>query len=310
MDENQRIDTLAEEKPLKSKNNRRAHKRSRKKVKSTARKSTAIRPYPRVSLEKAMAIPLAIKEKNGGNSWNGEQLAKVVGLSPKNVDFYYLLLGAQKFNLTSGTKPGGEIALSDLGRQLVYSGSPEEELELKRKAFLSVDIFKTVLEYYGGNLLPEMQYLGNTLEDKFKLPPEFHEEFSRLFRENCEYVGWGSGISADAIQNTKLGIAGTLSKSKEVIVLGEPKHKTGLACFVIMPFLEHTTQYSQGFFEEVLKSLIIPAATEAGFEVKTANRQGTEIIHSTIVSEVLNADMCKADKFLRSEPPSNLRMNS
>jgi hypothetical protein len=77
--------------------------------------------------------------------------------------------------------------------------------------------------------------------------------------------------------------------------LGEPKKKTGLACFVIMPFKERTNEFMPGFFEEVLNSLIIPAVTDAGFEVKTANRQGTDIIHSTIISEVLNADMCVCD---------------
>ena len=46
---------------------------------------------------------------------------------------------------------------------------------------------KQVLEHYKGGKLPEMQYLGNTLESKFKLPAAFHEEFSTLFRQNCEY---------------------------------------------------------------------------------------------------------------------------
>jgi nucleoside 2-deoxyribosyltransferase len=62
-----------------------------------------------------------------------------------------------------------------------------------------------------------------------------------------------------------------------------------------MPFVEKSGSYSAGFFTEVLNSLIIPAAREAGFEVKTANRQGTEMIHSTIVNEILDADMCVCD---------------
>src|SRR5260370_1285419 len=62
-----------------------------------------------------------------------------------------------------------------------------------------------------------------------------------------------------------------------------------------MPFVEKTGQYSPGFFTEVLTSLIIPAGREAGFEVKTAIRQGTEMIHSTIVNEIIDADMCICD---------------
>jgi hypothetical protein len=261
-------------------------KRSRKRVGS-------YRPYPRVSLEKTLSVATAIKEKNGGNPWPAAQVASAVALSPKNVDFYYLLTASQKYGLTTGTKNDGEVALTPLGREVVYSGSPEEELAAKRKAVLSVDIFKNVLKHYNGNRLPEMQYLGNTLKDKFELPAEFHEEFSKLFKQTCDYVGWKEGLELGVPEQTQGDRAAR--PSKDVIVLGEPKKKTGLTCFVIMPFKERTEQFMPGFFEEVLNSLIIPAVTDAGFEVKTANRQGSDIIHSTIISEVLNADMCVCD---------------
>jgi hypothetical protein len=263
------------------------------KNKKGRRKGGSSRPYPRVTLERALSVAIAIKEKNGGNSWPAEQVAAAVGLSPKNVDFYYLLTASQKYGLTMGIKIDGEVALTPLGREVVYSGSPEEELAAKRKAVLSVDVFAKVLHHYNGNRLPEMQYLGNTLQGKFELPAEFHEEFSKLFKQTCDFVGWKEGLELDATESRQ-GDA-TKRPSKDVIVLGEPKKKTGLACFVIMPFKERTNEFMPGFFEEVLNSLIIPAVTDAGFEVKTANRQGTDIIHSTIISEVLNADMCVCD---------------
>jgi hypothetical protein len=175
---------------------------------------------------------------------------------------------------------------------VVYGGTPDEELAAKRKAVVAVDIFAKVLRHYNGNRLPEMQYLGNTLQGKFELPVEFHEEFSKLFKQTCDYVGWKEGLELDATESEG---GGAKRPSKDVIVLGEPKKKTGLACFVIMPFKERTGEFMPGFFEEVLNSLIIPAVTDAGFEVKTANRQGSDIIHSTIISEVLNADMCVCD---------------
>lgn len=185
------------------------------------------------------------------------------------------------------------MALTPLGREVVYSGSPEEELAAKRKAVRSVEVFAKVLDHYNGNRLPEMQYLGNTLTDKFDLPAEFHNEFSKLFKRTCDYVGWKEGLELD-VAELRQG-DGARRPSKDVIVLGEPKRKTGLTCFVIMPFKERTSEFMPGFFEEALNSLIIPAVTDAGFEVRTANRQGTDIIHSTIISEVLNADMCVCD---------------
>jgi hypothetical protein len=70
----------------------------------------------------------------------------------------------------------------------VYAPNQEAEKALKLRAFLNVDIFKRVLEYYKGSNLPEMKYLGNTLQKEFDLEPETHEEFSRTFRENCQYL--------------------------------------------------------------------------------------------------------------------------
>jgi hypothetical protein len=161
------------------------------------------RPYPRVALEKAVAVAKAIKEKNGGNPWPAEQVAAALGVSHKGVGFVYFLLSSKKFGLTDGTSSTGQVSLTDLGRELVYSGSPEDELRAKRAAFLNVEIFKQVLQHYNGSKLPEMQYLGNTLQDKFKLPPAFHEEFSRLFKQNCEYVGLDSGLDTDTPKTGK-----------------------------------------------------------------------------------------------------------
>lgn len=45
----------------------------------------------------------------------------------------------------------------------------------------------------------------------------------------------------------------------------------------------------------MLRSLIAPAGRHAGFTVSTANRQGTEVIQSTIVNNLLDADLVVAD---------------
>ena len=87
-----------------------------------------------------------------------------------------------------------KIALTDLGRDIVYAPDADAEKNLKVRAFLNVDIFKRVLEHYKGSNLPEMKYLGNTLQKEFDLDPETHEEFSRTFRENCQYLGFTSGL--------------------------------------------------------------------------------------------------------------------
>lgn len=69
----------------------------------------------------------------------------------------------------------------------------------------------------------------------------------------------------------------------------------GQVCFVIMPFTERDDTHAVGFFEEVLTSLFTPAITAAGFTIKTAKRQGSDVIQSTIVTELLAADLVLAD---------------
>lgn len=135
-----------------------------------------------------------------------------------------------------------------------------------------------------------MKYLGNTLQSAFGLKPEEHEDFSRLFKENCKYLSIGSGITlktpakgSDAVQ------------PPSVVTVAEPDSKSNLTAFVILPFHEREATRPTGFFKEVLQSLITPAARNAGFFVKTANRQGSDVIQSSIINDLLEADLVIAD---------------
>lgn len=62
-----------------------------------------------------------------------------------------------------------------------------------------------------------------------------------------------------------------------------------------MPFSEKTDRYPKGFYGEVLTNLITPAGVEAGFKVETARKHGSDIIQSTIINDLLDADLVIAD---------------
>jgi hypothetical protein len=66
-----------------------------------------------------------------------------------------------------------------------------------------------------------------------------------------------------------------------------------MTAFVILPFVERDPKHVKGFFAEVLRSIITPAA--ADFKVKTANRQGSDMIQSTIINDLIEADLVIAD---------------
>lgn len=260
--------------------------------KPTAPKKAKVRwTFPRSTLEAALKIPYAIKEHNGGNAWPPEEIRKSIGAGTGGNAYFYLTAASRDYGLTVGTNSAEKIELSDLGRDLVYAPDAETEKALKLRAFLTVDVFKRVLEYYKGSNLPEMKYLGNTLEKEFGLAPETHDEFSRTFRENCQYLGITSGIPATADDSAK---EAEPASGPDTVTLAEAGGSK-LKAFVIIPFVERDSQHPAGFFAEVLRSLITPAAKASGFTVRTANRQGSDLIQSTIINDLISADLVIAD---------------
>lgn len=269
-------------------------KAAKKASRNTTKKPRVRWPFPRATLEQALSIPLSIKEKNGGNPWEPEEVRKAIGAGTGGNAFFYLTAASRDYGLTLGTNSAAKIELSELGREVVYAPNPEAERQLKIKAFLNVEVFKKVLEYYKGSDLPEMRYLGNTLTKEFSLDPETHEEFSRTFRENCDYLGIRSG--AAVANRPRNAVPNEIEKdAPDVVTLAEAPGASQLKAFVIMPFVERDSRHPPGFFAEVLRSLITPAGQEAGFSVRTANRQGSDLIQSTIVNDLLEADLVVAD---------------
>ena len=263
-----------------------ARKRAGSGAEPKQRTKRAVKPYPSVPLEKALQIPLKIKELNGGNPWTPDDVAAAISMGPKSSDFYYVTAAARDFGLTTGTRDTASIELTELGREVVYAPSPEVERAKKLEAFHKIELFSKVLRHYKGSDLPEMKYLGNTLQRDFSLDPKYHEDFSTAFRENCKYLGITSGEALPAEER---------SSGPSTVVVGEPSKKSSLKAFVIIPFVERNPDRPKGFFEEVLRSLITPAGLEAGFKVETANRQGSDVIQSTIINELLEADLVIAD---------------
>lgn len=282
-----------------SSKNQRPKSKGGKSAKSRAKRVE--RPFPRVVLQESVKVPLAIRHKNGGNPWAPDQVAEAVGYGKGTNTFYYLTASSRDFGLTEGTRDSGEISLTDLGRRLAYAETPEQERETRIEAFLKIELFRKVLEYYDKSQLPEMKYLQNTLEGKFDLDPSIHEEFADLFRKNCEYVGIQEGISDNSgdgqkkLTTNRLTTDANSTVTSDFVTVAEPEEDTGLMCFVAMPFDERHPEHAPGFFKEVLRQIIAPAGRKAGFRVVTARKQGSDVIHATIVNGLLEADLVIAD---------------
>jgi hypothetical protein len=249
------------------------------------------RPFPASPLKKALRIPKVIKEKNAGHPWSPAEIAAAIGVTPGTKEFYYLTASSRDYGLTTGTMKSTTIALAPIGNELVYTPSPQVEKEATKKAFLNVNLFNKVYEYYKGGPLPEMQYLQNILESQFGVDPKFHNQFLSVYTENIEYL---ATFGITFIEGKPIQPKGTLDGQRPADTK-TPKATNALTLFVAIPFTEKSERYSKGFFEEVITNLITPAAEEAGFIVTTARKEGSDVIHSTIVNDLLDADLVIAD---------------
>jgi len=255
------------------------------------------RPFPRRTLEDAMRIPNVVRSHNGGKPYAPSEVAKAVGMGMSGT-FYYLTAAARDFGLTEGTRDATTISLTHLGRQAVYPQSDAELSSAILKAFLSVEIFRKIVEHYGGSQLPGDEFVRNTLEIDYGLDPRVHDEFLDLFHKNCRFVGIGAefdGTPTRADGDPDEQVEKKASKGEQRSAAKISQSSQGLVCFVAMPFSEKTDDYATGFFDEVFASLFKPAIEAAGFVARTAKRQGSDVIHATIVNELLDADLVLAD---------------
>ena len=62
------------------------------------------RPFPRKTLEQALAIGRAIKEKNAGNAWAPKEIAAVLKIGPVSSNYYSLTAASRDYGLTIGTR--------------------------------------------------------------------------------------------------------------------------------------------------------------------------------------------------------------
>lgn len=258
------------------------------------RKPKPKREFPQHCVEESKKVVEVIKDLNAGNPWAPTDIASALDMGKGN-NFFYLTASSRDYGLTVGTRDTAKIEIGDIGKRFAYPKTPEEEYEAVKDAFLNVELFKKVYEYYQGENLPEIQYLKNTLKTEFGVDESLQDEFYDLYQKNLKFlnsVKERTGVSESSIADPATA---KRTGSSSSILLGESKNAGGLVAFVAMPFSEKTSQYPKGYFDEVLKHLITPAAVQANFNAKTAKKAGSEVIQSTIVNDLDAADLVIVD---------------
>jgi hypothetical protein len=240
-------------------------------------------------LEEALTIPQAIKEKNRGKPMTPDMVAKACDLSRKNPKFFYLAASSRDYGLTSGSRDTETISLADLGTHIVYPESAERQRNDKIEAFFHVKLFKDVFEHYGGGALPEKQFVSSILIKNFHLDESLHDEFCDIYQRNCKFLSLTEN-------NNALHAAKQQDQSRDSAIVLRQQGQYAHEAFIIMPFSEKGKEARpNGFFDEVLNSLIKPACNAADFGIETARSHGSDLIHHTIIRKLIEADLVIAD---------------
>lgn len=142
---------------------------------------------------------------------------------------------------------------------------------------------------------------------QFNIQEDQHDEFVDLFTKNCKFLGIGQTFDVKQMVSVSPrrhvrdpspldAERGTGEGHSDTVTVDAPEgSEDAPVCFVIMPFTERDDAHAPGFFDEVLEQVFTPAAKNAGFLVRTAMRQGSDIIQSTIVNDLLEADLVLCD---------------
>ena len=233
---------------------------SASKPKATKRKQKPKRDFPQYSIEESKVVVEAIKELNAGNPWAPADVATALKIGHRGNNFFYLTASSRDYGLTVGTRDSAKIEISELGYRFAYPKTPGEEFKAVKNAFLNVALFRDVFEYYQGQNLPEIQYLKNTLKTEFGVDESLQDDFYLLYQKNLKFLN-DVGSKTGVVEQTDSSDKATEGSSSSIF-LGESQNSGKLVAFVAMPFSEKTSNYSKGYFDEVLKHLITPAAAD------------------------------------------------
>lgn len=264
----------------------------RVKEEATRRTKREARPFPGRPLEDCARVIEAIKTQNAGNPWPPDEIAKAIKIKTRSSNLGEIIRSCNLYAVAAGTYRSPLINLTDLGKRLAYPVDDDELRRAREEAVLSVDLFRRVIGHYSNGDLPQSPFINNTLTREFGLPSEFHDEFITVLRKNIDYIG----TRPRSVSGPSVRIESTKGESTSGSQGRSQAGRSRLRAFVIMPFTERPSESRpEGFHREVFTSIIKPACEMAGFEAVTADRRGSDIIHATILKEIVEADLVVAD---------------
>src|ERR1035438_9721405 len=141
--------------------------------------------YPRHSVEKALRIPKAILEQNGGHASTLAQAAGYLGLKTAKGPFAVEIGSAKKYGFLDSPEQG-KIQPTELARRILRPKGEEDQLNAYREAVLNAPEISDVYKHYRGENIPQDTFLKNTLVDSFGIPEADFTDFKQILLESLQ----------------------------------------------------------------------------------------------------------------------------
>lgn len=251
-------------------------------LKSVARQAK----FPRHSVERALRIPRAIYEQNGGNPATVEEAATFAGVGSVSGAFKVEVSSAKKFGFLQSES--GKLALQDRARQAIAPQSETDRVTALRDAVLAAPDLSAVYNFYRGENLPDAQFFSNALTDRFGIPADKVAEFLIVFDESINAAEL-LDMSGD---RPRLIDVGRDEAHRPAGVKGTPKIsvEAGATCFVMQPFAGTLGSYYETIFKPAIEQTGL-TAVRADAEIFGTGKIMDQIWRGIRAADVLIAEL-------------------
>lgn len=145
--------------------------------------------YPRASLKACISLADAVNDLGGQCS--APMAADKLGRESKSGAFNALVASSTKFGLVTGKK--GQLAVTQLYRDIKLAYDERECQKATQKAFLSPPLFLAIFTRFDGKTLP-VSHFEKLLIREFEVPDNFASRLASYFLEGAKQCGLlGSG---------------------------------------------------------------------------------------------------------------------
>lgn len=157
--------------------------------KARASKRVMQTDVPRVSLEQALRVPLAIAENYASEPTRPIDVALALSMTPTSGGFRTLCGAAIGYGLTEGGPNASQISLTELGRKIASPLAEGEDSAAKRDAVLVPTVERQFLERYDGSPIPPENIALNVLES-LGVPRNATKRVHKIIEDNASQVGY------------------------------------------------------------------------------------------------------------------------